>query len=441
MNAKSDSCTISDHPARAAALSELHARPAPAIHVPAMLCRLVLAARGGVDGMDGPEASVTPIGGQRESTTPGLIKRLCAIFSAPQPEAGARYHIVQCPAGELRWEAHTEFETCTFVSAPGSAGEIGACIGQLKQAAARDHVLLAAMQLDVAAADSHAAEPPVETCVSDIANGRALLETDFRAGPDGLVHYRLTDRGLPPAECGVFAQRILEIETYRMLALIALPLARRVGASVRSIEDELQALTHAIESQPADHPAEALFAQLSRLAARIEADIAATTYRFGAAMAYGAIVEDRLSSLREAPWRNHPQAGRFLMTRLTPALRTCQSMQSALAGLAQRCSRAADLMRTRIDLQLARQNNDLLSALDGRTKLQMRLQQTVEGLSIAALSYYVAGIVYYVFKGAKEAGLIHFDPAIAIAIAIPFIVASVGWTILRIRRMHERGSH
>ncbi len=411
-----------NHPARPAALAELHARPAPHVNAPATLMRLVLANRGMAQGPD-----------------PELLERLCTAFGAAAPPPGARYHAIACDGGELRWEQHTEFVTCTLhIDKAGSADrELDACTNLIGDVVRHDYDLLAAVVLVVEAQMATPGEPSADYCISEIAGGRAILFTDFKADTRGFTHYRLADRGLPAAERGVFAQRILEIETYRVLALLALPLARSAGSAVREIETQLQTLTARIQMEKPGQGAELLFGDLSRLAARIEGEIAATTYRFAAAAAYGAIVQDRLAGLREQAFEGHPQAGRFLLTRLTPALRTCESMQAALAGLAQRCARASDLMRTRIDLQLAQQNNDLLAALDARTKLQMRLQQTVEGLSIAALSYYVAGIVLYLFKGAKEAGLISFDPAIAIAATIPVIVIGVAGMILRIRRMHS----
>lgn len=418
--------TLDNHPARPAALAELHARPAPMVTAPSILMRLVLAQR-----------DMAQVAGAR------LLDRLCLAFSATTAPSGARYHVISCNGGEMRWEQHTEFVTCTL-HIDGSGGDakrqMNDCAALIAAAAREEYNLLAAVVLDVESGLPPVGAPAADHCVSKIADERALLSTDFKADNGGFTHYHLSDRGLPAAECGVFAQRILEIETYRILALLALPLARMAGVAVREMEMQLQGLTARIEKEKPGSGAEDLFSDLSRLSARIEAEIAATTYRFAAAAAYGAIVQDRLTSLREDSYEGHPQAGRFLMTRLTPALRTCESMQAALAGLAQRCARASDLMRTRIDLQLAQQNNDLLAALDARTKLQMRLQQTVEGLSIAALSYYIAGIVFYVFKGAKEAHLISFDPAIAVAAALPAIVIGVAGVILRIRRLHSSGS-
>ncbi len=129
--------------------------------------------------------------------------------------------------------------------------------------------------------------------------------------------------------------------------------------------------------------------------------------------------------------------GSFLMMRLIPAMRTCSSMQKALADLASRCARAADLIRTRIDLELARQNNDLLGALNQRTRLQTRLQQTVEGLSVAAISYYMLGLAAYPIKGAKDSGYWPFEIGVTLAFLMPLVVGVVFFFVRRVRRRHS----
>lgn len=414
---------LSDHPARAAAISELHARPAPSVPSPAFVLRHVLAQR--------DSAAAQPR---------ALVETLCAEYGASAPGPAQRYHVLACAFGELRWESHTEFETFTFIARASDGNEALAradCPERLLHLADASHMRIASMRLHVEQADFPAQAPSPHVCLSLVADGRAVLETAFAEGTDGYVDFRLRHAGLSPAECGVFVQRVLEIETYRMMALLAVPLARQVAGTVPELESSLARLTRQIGAEEAGISGNALFEDLTALAARIESEIGATTYRFAAAGAYSAIVEDRLRALHEKPYGDHPMAGRFLLTRLTPAMRTCNSMQGALKGLAERFSRASDLIRTRIDLELAVQNNTLLQALNQRTRLQMRLQQTVEGLSIAAISYYIAGLLGYGAKGLKEFGVLHTDPAIAVAGALPFIVLGVGWTIYRIRRSHR----
>jgi uncharacterized membrane-anchored protein len=116
-------------------------------------------------------------------------------------------------------------------------------------------------------------------------------------------------------------------------------------------------------------------------------------------------------------------------------MRTCNMMEERLTGLSARLARAAQLLRTRVDVEIERQNRDLLGAMNTRSGQQLRLQQTVEGLSIAAISYYVVSLAGYLFKGLKDAGL-GPDPAMAQAVSVPFVLIMVGLMVRRIRRRH-----
>jgi uncharacterized membrane-anchored protein len=121
---------------------------------------------------------------------------------------------------------------------------------------------------------------------------------------------------------------------------------------------------------------------------------------------------------------------------MAPAMRTCLTIEERQANLSRKLARAANLLRTRVDVELERQNRDLLTSMNERTRLQLRLQSTVEGLSVAAISYYVVGLFGYVVKGAHDAGVVHVDPGFAIAAFVPVAVVLI-WSLVRhIRRKH-----
>lgn len=411
-----------EHPARAAALGELHARPAPRVEAFGHITRLVYALDEG-----------------RPRTAPRRIDLICKKAGVTPPAHNARYHAMIIDGRELRWERHTEFVSYTFVS-PGDGRseliwrqltedpDIQAVAGPL---AAR---IAIAVRPKI---DSESAPDGPDACSSIVMGGRARVATDFRPDAHGFVRFEIVHSDLSPDQIGVLCQRVLEIETYRMFALMSLPLARQTGTLVQQIEAELGDVTKRIEEQQPQSSSESMFLDLSRLAARVEAELASASFRFSAALAYGAIVEDRVRALDERHDGDRPMVGAFLMTRLIPAMRTCSSMQKALADLASRCGRGADLIRTRIDLELARQNNALLAALDQRTHLQTRMQQTVEGLSVAAISYYVLGLASYPIKGAKDAGYWPFEPGLTLAFLTPAVVAGVFMAVRRIRRLHS----
>jgi uncharacterized membrane-anchored protein len=92
------------------------------------------------------------------------------------------------------------------------------------------------------------------------------------------------------------------------------------------------------------------------------------------------------------------------------------------------------LLRTRVEIEQQESSQDLLADMNRRQELQMKLQATVEGLSIAAITYYIAGLVSYLAKGAQTLGW-PWSPESTSAVAIPFVALGV-WALLR--RLHAR---
>jgi len=74
--------------------------------------------------------------------------------------------------------------------------------------------------------------------------------------------------------------------------------------------------------------------------------------------------------------------------------------------------------------------------MNARTRLQLRLQATVEGLSVAAISYYVVGLFGYLVKAAHEAGWVRFNPNYLTAVFVPVVVLAIWWVVRRIRKRH-----
>ncbi len=220
---------------------------------------------------------------------------------------------------------------------------------------------------------------------------------------------------------------------------MALPLARQIGPVLTDVEQELTELTHRIKQVTDLEGERVLLDRITDISARSEEQAAAAAYRFGAARAYDKLVAERVEELRENRVEGFQTIGEFMDRRLAPAMRTCVSVSDRLEGLAQRVTRAAELLRTRIDLELESQNRDLLSSMDQRAKLQLRLQETVEGLSIAAITYYLAGLLGYFLVAADSAG-VAFDRSIIQAAAIP-VIAILTWYALRRwrRRLQKPG--
>jgi uncharacterized membrane-anchored protein len=223
-----------------------------------------------------------------------------------------------------------------------------------------------------------------------------------------------------------------------MFALLGLPEARRLGPEVSAIERELVALTVASTAENPDLNANHdLLQALTTLAARLEAGAAGSIYRFGASRAYAEIVRGRLEAIAEQPRSGYLSFSGFLARRLGPAMLTCTTMEDRQAMLSRKLARAAQLLRTRVDIELEHQNRDLLLALNTRTRLQLRLQQTVEALSIAAASYYVVGLIGHAMDALPRVG-IRIDPTLATALSVPIVVLGIGALfIVRLRAVDE----
>jgi len=218
-----------------------------------------------------------------------------------------------------------------------------------------------------------------------------------------------------------------------MLALLALPLARDLGAPITASERKLADITEAlVTARSADEPE--LLESLTRLAAETESREARTLYRFSAAEAYDALVQRRIAELREGRMEGMQTLQEFMERRLAPAMNTCRAMAARQDALSRRVARATQLLSTRVDLTREQQNQVVLANMDRRAQLQLRLQETVEGLSVAAITYYIVGLVAYVAKGLKAGGL-HLDVDLVTGIAIPVVAILVAFGIRQFRHV------
>jgi len=268
----------------------------------------------------------------------------------------------------------------------------------------------------------------------------ATLWSAFRLHGDGFGRILLRIKDLSPNQTGRLVQRVLELETYRLMALLSASQARELAPKLADLDMELSGviteLSEANELKEERH----LLRRLTSMAALIERHRAETTNRFAATKAYYQIVLKRLEELDESHDGKNFTLMDFLGRRLTPAVNTCDAMSLRLEDLARRIERAGDLIRTRVDLKLEEQNRSLLASMDRRSHLQLRLQETVEGLSIAAISYYGVSLLNYLFI-AVEPVLPWLQAPWATAASVPLVVLSVWLITRRIKRMIIRESN
>ena len=415
------------HPLRDFVLAEMAARPFTPMEAP---CRLI-------------HFAFMPEGEARASDR-GALRALCESRGLPGPPSGAKYHRVDFGAFVLRWEGHSEFTTYTFElagAAPdGPFQPPASSFLDLMRLVPAPGPLLVMADLHLMDAGREAATLDLfgaqELAFAEVKDGAASIVTDFREAEDGFVRLAILNRSLSAGQSGALAQRVLEIETYRTLTLLGLPQAQALGPSIRKIELQLPQMMEAMRASSSVETNRALLDSLMAQAAELETAASAGTFRFGATRAYGELIRLRLEAAGERPVAGRASWTAFLGRRLQPAIRTCAAMQAREEDLSRRLGRAAQLLRTRVDLDLETQNGEVLRAMNDRARLQLRLQQTVEGLSVAAISYYIASLAHHVFEGMHAAG-VPVDPAVATALAVPFVLAFVGYVVWRIRRKHE----
>ncbi len=418
-----------EHPERRAVLDEMHVRPFLPYRTPQRLHHFAFVL----------EPGEAVIEAER-------FAGLCAAFNHAPPLAAARFHTFEHRGWSLRWELHTEFSTYTFAEPSASVEssllpDVMDRFGNLFPAGR----LLVVVDLAIVEYGNQTNLPEVlfdraNLTVIEAAEGQARVSSDFRANGDGCVRFLVEDFGLSPARAGRLIQRLLELETYRCLALLGLPMARRIDPTVRRIEEALLASSRKLGRYDAGASQE-LLGQLTALSAELETSIAETSYRFGATRAYGELVQSRLEVIRERDYAGYISFSRILRRRFNPALATCLAIEARQKALSDRLAHAVDLLRTHIQVDVEQQNRSLLSAMNRRGRLQLRLQETVEGLSVAAITYYVVGLVGYVVKGLKDAAVLPrmVSPELAMALTVPLAIIGI-WLMLR-RARHAWTKH
>lgn len=419
---------MKDHPLRPALHNEVHARPPEPLNAPMAISHVVMA----VD-KDSAQASRAH------------LAQLLRDHHLPSPDAQTNHVRMDLGAFRLRWELHTEFVSWTFMRAgqddmhaaltqPFTAAHVvpqkwlsalpGECLTRL-------HLWLLSAQ----AADGHQGFEGLlfeDTLVaSTVADGHGEVYTDFQIHADGYARMVLVAGSLTPRRQGRLVQQLLEIETYRMAAMLGLPAARQATQVLADAERELASLAQAIRSATT-HDEAGLLDRLTRLAGEVEGQYAATHSRFSATRAYFELVDRRIQEIAETRLAGMQTIAEFMQRRLSPARSTCEWATRRQTALSERVSRMSNLLRTRVDFEQQQSSRDLLETMNQRQGLQLKLQSTVEGLSVAAISYYIVGLLHYAALGLEARGWIE-HPHMWTALAVPVVAATV-WGFMR--RLH-----
>jgi uncharacterized membrane-anchored protein len=414
---------MQDHEFRHVLNDEIHGRPGLAVMAPARITHLAF--------------TLT-----KEDSDPFLqVAKLCDAFGVKPPAEGARHHSAELAFGLFKYERHGEFYRISVTAQNTRKKQEAIALLPLGWIDGLPGKRLVAIHTEILSSEMK--QPTAaflkkyfgheDLAASRVSHGRATVWTDFKIGDDGYTRILVQDHGMTPLSLGRVSRRIHEIETYRMMALLAFPLAldlqRRLGSLEKALAETIEGMlsTHGIDEDAR------LLASLSTTARDVEEMSNRSSFRFAAARAYSALVAKRVAELGEERTANYQRIGVFLDRRFSPAMTTCFAVAERIADLARRGERASNLLRTRVDIALEGQNQQLLRSMESRARQQLMLQETVEGISVVAISYYLFNIVEIFVNGAARhffGESVHF-PDWAL---VPVILLFVWWGIRRLKR-------
>lgn len=415
------------HALRSDLYEELHSRPSPLISGVCQITHLTLLSQ------------------QNKEQVLEHVIALCKRYSVAPPASGASCYYQDFGGFELRWERHSEFSNFTFISHGVEAAKADSLSFIPKDwLASMPGELMVA--LNIALIDHPPSEQELHRWFegqrmigANVADERAQLYTAFKIHSDGFSRVLIHAPDLNDYQTGRLVQRITELETYRIMSLISLPVARQLNPKLGHIDAKLSELNQQISDMDDDQDERELLEILSPLAADIEGFRSKTNYRFSATIAYHDLVMDRLKQLKETPIEGMQTLSEMLERRLTPGIKTCISVGQRLEDLSHRIDQTTGLLRTRVDLSIQEQNQTSLDAMNHRSDLQLRLQQTVEGLSVVVIGYYLLGLLGIGFSGLASLGL-NLDVDLSKAIALPIVLFLVAWGSLSARKRIQKSA-
>ncbi len=422
---------IDNHPLRYTLANELHARPFPVAPLPSTVVFLAIKK---------PKEAVTRDRGEDMAHLINLLDRHGAQH--PQPEA--THYAGQIGRHWLKWEQHTEFVTFTAITPNVSERAFNPADFEVfppdwLMASPGQRVTSALIRVveyegDEAAKASLAQWfEPESLAVARVLDDAAICACDFRIDPAG--HMRLAmfvKKGTGRRRTGRIVQRLCEIETYKAMSMLGFARVKQLMPRIGELDGQLTRLMGQMSDETA-HPDE-LLPDLLSTSIELETLSARCSFRFGATGAYEAIVNQRIEVLREQRFNGRQSFADFMMRRYDPAMRTVKSTERRLQALSDRAIRAGDLLRTRVDVERSAQNQALLESMDRRADLALRLQHTVEGLSVVAISYYAVSLVSYLLYPLTQAGI---SKGMLTAIVTVPVILAVWFGVRQIRKRIE----
>ncbi|MEE4188153.1 MAG: DUF3422 domain-containing protein [Roseobacter sp.] len=420
---------IDDHPLRYKMANELHARPFPSMEAPCSAAYIAIKQ---------PNDAVS----RDRQLDLDHLTALLDRHGAPHPQPGATHYYGQIGKHWLKWEQHTEFITYTVFSenAPGRAfdpAEFEVFPAEWLEQAPGQRVTSVLIDIrERPENDDEIADQLAEWFVSEslaaasVLDDEAIVAGDFRIDQNGHLRFAVfAGASTSERRVGRIVQRLCEIETYKSMSMLGFARVRELQPKLNELDTQLTTLMGTMSDERAS--AETTLNALLSISAELETLSARSSFRFGATGAYEALVNQRIEALREERFQGRQHFGEFMMRRYAPAMRTVTSAEGRLASMSSRSIRASNLLRTRVDVERSAQNQILLESMDKRSDLQLRLQRTVEGLSVVAISYYAVSLVGYMLYPVSEATGLSRGTLTAL-VTLP-VVGFVWWAIRRIR--------
>ena len=420
---------ITDHQLRYDLANELHARPFPSLDAPCTAVFLAI------------KQPANAVARDRSADRAHLVD-LLDRFGAAHPPPDATHFYGQIGRFTLKWEQHTEFVTYTVFE----ESDRGNAFDPVAFDVFPNDWLDAAPGVRLTSALFHIAPRPADDvvvknlqdwfvpeslAVSRVLDDAAIIAGDFRIDPAGHMRFAIfADDDTGSRRIGRVVQRLCEIEMYKSASMLGLARVKQLGARMGALEADLSSMVGAMTDANVD--ADTTLQQLLTISAELENMIAKSTFRFGATGAYEAIVNQRIDVLREERFSGRQTFAEFMMRRFDPAMRTVKSTEARLQAMAGRAVRAAELLRTRVDVERSAQNQTLLASMDKRADLQLRLQKTVEGLSVVAISYYAVNLALYILGPAGKS--LDLSKVTLSAVTTPVVILLVWWLVHRIRQ-------
>ena len=425
---------IPDHPLRYALVNELHARPFPQLTAP---CTAVYVA------IKEPQAAQSRDRGADRAHLLTILDR----YGSAHPQPGATHFSGPIGRSELKWESHTEFVTYSAFT-PGISDrafdpvEADVFPADWMAGAPGKRVASVLVRVEMLPDDEAGLLEKLEDwfvpeslAVARVVDGAAIVAGDFRIDAAGHMRFAVFVRPDTGARrIGRIVQRLCEIETYRAMSMLGLMRARSLTERLNVLDPRLSDLVSGLDAN--DRPSDTALHDLLGISAELESLAVQVSFRFGATGAYEAIVNQRIEALREIRVQGRQTFGEFMMRRYDPAMRTVKSADARLGSMAERAERAAELLRTRVDVERSAQNQMLLESMDKRADMALRLQHTVEGLSVVAISYYAVNLASGALDPLLEAQGV--SKSVGLAVLTPLVVLAVWLAVRRIRRRVEK---